>query len=327
MTQQKIRFGVSLYSYSSEYYIYRMDLDDILRAVRDAGGEGVEIVAAQMVPGYPWPSREWLHGFRSRCERYGLEPFCYSAHLDSGLRADRFLTPDEMLSSTINDLRCAAEMGASVVRTQQTITPELITRIAPWAERYGVKLGVELHPPHKLSTPVWQRFFEEFRRADSPYVGVTLDLGIYQEFPYDGWISAYTSNGVTQATVDRVLASLAAERPLGEVLEELNAAGAGPYAVEMAQEIFSLYAPYKPDTLAEALPFVTHFHSKFYHMVDGEEPTIPYRKLMKTIRDGGFSGWMISEYEGHYAYDAEKVSCVKQIEDHIRMEKRILGGM
>lgn len=327
MAEGKIRFGASMYSYSSEYYIYRLSTDGILANIRDAGGEGVEIVAAQMVPGYPFPDREWLRGFRRKCESYGLEPFCYSAHLDSGLRSDRWLTPDEMVASTVNDIRCAYEMGASVVRTQQTVTPALIEKIAPWAEKYSVKVGVELHPPHRLSTPVWQEFLREFRRVGSGFVGVTLDLGIYQEFPYDGWISAYTSHGVTRETVGLILDGLRTGVPEEEVREKLARGGAGEYADEMLTEVYSLYAPYREDELGEILPYVTHFHSKFYHMVDGEEPTIPYRKILKILAEKGYEGYLISEYEGHYTYDASKVSCAGQIREHIAMEKRILAGL
>lgn len=327
MTNNGIRFGASMYSYSSEYYIYRQNLDDILRNIHEAGGEGIEIVAAQMVPGYPYPDKAWLHKFRDKCGAYGLEPFCYSAHLDSGLRSDRWLTEDEMIASTVNDIRNAVEMGASVVRTQQTITPALIKKIAPWAEKYGVKVGVELHPPHKLTTPVWQEFLKAFKEAESEYVGITLDLGIYQEFPYDGWISAYTSHGVTQETVELILDSLKRGVPEEKVRGELNKAQAGEYAEEMLTEVYSLYAPYVEDALGDVLKYVTHFHSKFYHMVGGEEPTIPYEKILKILCEKKYAGFLISEYEGHYAYDASKVSCVDQIREHIAMEKRILNEL
>jgi sugar phosphate isomerase/epimerase len=319
------KLGVSLFSYSSEYYTGRLTLSDALRLSKEAGAEGVEIVASQMVPGFPWPSDKWLHDFRDQCEAMGLEPFCYSAHLDSGLRCDRMMTDDEKLLSTINDLRCAQIMGASVVRTQQTIGPGLIHKIVPWAERYGVKVGVEIHPPHRLDTPVWLEFERAFQEADSPYAGIVLDTGIYQEYPYKGWRDVYAAHGVPEETIRFLLDALAAKKPAAEVRETLKSRGESEYALEMAGEMFSLYRPYEPDALGELMQYVTHFHTKFYHMQDGEEPTIPYQKILDTVVQSGFDGYLISEYEGHYCYDCEQFPSADQVRQHIRMEKGILS--
>lgn len=180
---QAIRLGVSLFSYSSEYYLKRLSLDDALRKAKEAGGEAIEIVASQMMPGFPYPTKRWLHDLRARCEALELEPFCYSAHLDSGLRSDRFLTDEEKVMSTVNDIRNAYEMGASVVRTQHAISPELLCRVAPWAEKYQVKVGVEIHPPHRFDTEIWQRFLKAFRDLDTPYIGVVVDRASIRSIP------------------------------------------------------------------------------------------------------------------------------------------------
>lgn len=325
MSAHNMKLGVSLFSYSSEYYQRKLSLSDVLRQSKLAGAEGIEIVASQMVPGFPYPTADWLHGFRDQCQQIGLEPFCYSAHLDSGLRSDRAMTEDEKIACTINDLRCAREMGAEVVRTQQTIGPELIWRIAPWAERYGVKLGVEIHPPHRLDTPIWLEFERAFRDIDSPYVGMVLDTGIYQEYPYRGWLDVYAAHGVSEETIERLLAQLAQRIDLNAVLDELKSSGESDYAIEMAQEMFSLFRPYEKDELAELLKYVTHIHSKFYHMENGNEPTIPFDIILGICKEWGYAGYLISEYEGHYCYDCERYPSAEQIRQHIDMERRILN--
>ncbi len=326
MRAGEVKLGVSLFSYSSVFYLGEKSLTDLLKKSKEAGAEGIEIVASQMIPGYPYPSREWLRSFRDECEQLGLEPFCYSAHLDSGLRSDRWLTEEEKVLCTVNDLRCAKDMGASVVRTQQTISPKLMYEIAPWAERYGIKVGVEIHPPHTLSTDVWQEFIRVFEDIDSPYVGIVMDLGIYQEYPYDGWITVYASHGVSHATIAFLLSALKEGQPLAEVLAVLEKQNASEYAREMAQEMFALYRPYRPDQLADVMKYITHFHTKFYHMKNGEEETIPYRQILQIIKETGFSGYLISEYEGHYVYDEQTVSCFDQVREHIAMERRLLNA-
>ncbi|MDD3411982.1 MAG: TIM barrel protein [Eubacteriales bacterium] len=320
-----MRLGVSLFSFSSEYYQRKMTLHDMLASVRNSGGEAIEIVASQMMPGFPYPDRKWLHALRDECESMGLDPFCYSAHLDSGLRADRFMTDEEKVRSTVNDIRSAYEMGASVVRTQFSISPALLYSIAPQAERYGVKVGVEIHPPHRLDTPLWIEFEKVFRTLDTPYIGMVLDTGIYQEYPYDGWLNVYAQHGVRSETIAQLLEALRLRQPLESVKARLQSEGASPYALEMADEIFALYRPYQPDELPSLLKYVTHFHTKFYHMENGEEKTIPYAKILNLAKENHYDGYLISEYEGHYCYDCKLYPAADQVREHIAMEKRLLG--
>ncbi len=320
-----MKLGVSLFSYSSEYYLKKLTLDDILSKAKEAGAQGIEIVASQMIPGFPYPTKAWLHAFRDKCEKLNLEPFCYSAHLDSGLRSDRWLTDDEKIACTVNDLRNALEMGASVVRTQHSISPALMYSIAPWAEKYRVKVGVEIHPPHRLDTPVWLEFEKAFREIGSPFMGMVLDTGIYQEYPYDGWIDVYAQHGVPRKTIDYLLGELAGGTPFAAVQAVLKDRDADAYTLEMAHEMFSLYRPYVRDELEALMPHVTHFHTKFYHMQDGGEKTIPYRTILDIAARAGFDGYLISEYEGHYCYDSGEYPSAEQIKAHIAMEKKILG--
>lgn len=320
----KLKLGVSLFSYSSEYYLGRFSLDDTLRRAKEAGAQGVEIVASQMMPGFPYPTKAWLHSFRARCEQLELEPFCYSAHLDSGLRSDRWLTDEEKVMSTVNDLRSAYEMGASVVRTQHSISPELLYQVAPWAEKYRVKVGVEIHPPHRFETDVWQRFIRAFRDLDSPYIGVVVDTGIYQEYPYDGWLDVYAQHGVRRETIDALLRLLAQDAGMEKARKYLAENDASAYAEELAGELFSLYRPYREDELADVIQYVTHFHTKFYHMENGEEKTVPYARILDVVQRSGYEGYLISEYEGHYCYDADRYPAAEQVRMHIEMERRLL---
>lgn len=321
-----IKLGVSLFSYSSEYYLKKLSLKDTLIKAKEAGADGIEIVASQMVKGFPYPSKSWLHSFRKECEDFGLEPFCYSAHLDSGMRSDRWLTDDEIVMSTVNDLRSAYEMGASVVRTQHSISPELLYRVAPYAELYGVKVGVEIHPPHRFETEKWQNFVKVFRDLDTPYIGVIVDTGIYQEYPYDGWLNVYAQNGVAWKTIRTLLDLLAQGKSVEVANEYLEENDHNEYAEEFASELFSLYRPYYPDELESLMKYVVHFHTKFYHMENDDEKTIPYKSILEVVNRSSFNGYLMSEYEGHYCYDCNQYPAADQVKAHIDLEKRILDS-
>lgn len=41
-------------------------------------------------------------------------------------------------------------------------------------------------------------------------------------------------------------------------------------------------------------------HGKFFEVTDDlEEYSIPYAEVVRALRDGGFHGYIVSEYEGH----------------------------
>ena len=113
---ENIKLGISLYSFSTEYIHEKLDLEGVLKKARDMGYKGVEIVAAQMVPDYPYPTDEWLEMFKGLLDKYQLEPVCWSAYIDMGIRTDRDLTEDEIIQYTVNDLIYAKKAGFPMVR-------------------------------------------------------------------------------------------------------------------------------------------------------------------------------------------------------------------
>ena len=108
----KIRYGVTLYSYSNEYVNGILSFEEILRTVKAQGYTGIELVASQMVPGYPYPSDEWLAQLKALLEEIGLEPVCWSAYIDMGIRSDRDLTEDDIIP-TIRRCRCGRSSSRS----------------------------------------------------------------------------------------------------------------------------------------------------------------------------------------------------------------------
>ena len=96
-----IKLGVSLYSLSSDFIKGRLNIEECLKTVADLGFKGIEIVAAQTVPEYPHPSDEWLYSFRDLLDKYDLVPVCYSAYIDNGMRTERDMNREEIISQHI----------------------------------------------------------------------------------------------------------------------------------------------------------------------------------------------------------------------------------
>lgn len=98
-----------------------------------------------------------------------------------------------------------------------------------------------------------------------------------------------------------------------------------------------LFSHTSPAKLAELVPYVTHVHAKFNHMTEipgrpgqYEEAAIDYEGAIGALRDGGFDGFVNSEYEGQrYWQDRGREdlqSEVEQVRRHQEMLTRLVGS-
>ena len=62
-----------------------MTLEDCIATAKKLGAEGFEIVAAQMIPSYPYVSDHFLGEIKAMCQYYDIEAVCYGANMDRGL--------------------------------------------------------------------------------------------------------------------------------------------------------------------------------------------------------------------------------------------------
>ncbi len=54
-----------------------------------------------------------------------------------------------------------------------------------------------------------------------------------------------------------------------------------------------------PEDIIPVLPYVCCCHAKYNYMDENfEETTIPYREIIRTLKDNHWDGYMLSEYEG-----------------------------
>lgn len=85
------------------------------------------------------------------------------------------------------------------------------------------------------------------------------------------------------------------------------------------------------ETLRQIAKQVVVVHGKFYEMseVDGScvDASIDYATPMKALKDGGFDGWVNSEYEGQrYYQDRTRADLMNEV-DQVRMHQRMLADL
>ncbi len=321
MKQHKIKLGVSLYSFSTEFISDQLDLEGVLKRANEMGYKGVEIVAAQMVPEYPYPSDEWLEYFAGLLKKYDLEPVCWSAYIDMGTRSDRDLTREEIIQCTVNDLIYAKKAGFPLVRTQHAISPEIFRAMISWCKRLDMKLAIEMHHPHHFDVPLWQEYFSVMRGEGKGVLGFVPDFSIFQYRPHQLFLNQAIELGFRS---DR-LAAVVDNHQTGVPKETAIESDFSAVEREITTEIYEKFnRPARVEQLQEYLDCIFYIHGKFYYLSDDRhDPCVPYEAILTTLRDGGYEGYIASEYEGHH-FDAD-IDSVIQLQRYVAMNNRILN--
>ncbi len=318
-----IRLGISLYCFTDEYIKGKMSLEDCIRTAAEFGAEGFELVGTQMLPSYPYVTDQVLGEFKAMTSAYGIEFVSYGANTDRGLRSDRDLTEDEMLQLAINDLRTASKLGCRIMRVQYLLSPSALGRLAPYAEHYGVKVGVEIHNPETPSTPVMQQYLEVIARSGSKYIGFIPDFGCFAIRPNKPHWDEALARGAPLELL-KMAAQLRYEGvPRDEARQRLLSAGANDAVMGAFQGMYGFVTFYKePDLegLRRIMPHVIHFHGKFHYLDEQlEEASIPYPDIVQVVADADFDGYIMAEYEDHLSGRA-----LEMTERFMRMGRKLL---
>ncbi|MCD8020455.1 MAG: sugar phosphate isomerase/epimerase [Clostridiales bacterium] len=305
-----IKLGITLYCFTQEYCRGEMTLEDCIRKAKKMGADGYEIVATQMVPSYPYVSDKFLGEIKAMSQYYDIEAACYSANMDRGLRGDRNLTEDEMLQMAINDVKSANKMGCKVMREQYLLSPAAMARLAPYAEAYDVKVGIEIHNPETPYTPIMREYYETFEKTGSKYLGFVPDFGMFATKPNKPHWDEALAAGVPVEILEMARDMRYADVPQEEAMKKLEEAGATAPAFSAAQGMYG-FVQFKKDCktelegLKEIMPYCYHMHGKFHYLSeDLVEASIPYDEIMPVIKDSDYSGYIVSEYEDHNSGNA-----------------------
>ena len=85
------------------------------------------------------------------------------------------------------------------------------------------------------------------------------------------------------------------------------------------------FVPNEPEDIIPLLPYIYCCHAKFIHMNDEfEETTIPYKEVLTILKEHGWNGYLLSEYEGADKYD-QGYEVGQILRKHHIMMKNILG--
>ena len=278
--------GIALYSYSAEYGMTK-NLEDCFEDMYDMGAHGLEILANTHIENYPNPTDEWVEEWFRLLDKYEIIPVEYGNWIDSHMLGYRDLTTEESYELLARDMRLAHRLGFTVMRTKMPVISSKLDPVENWREiiKMALPLAEELN----------------IKMCPEIHAPTNLDSEMVQnfvEFIEETGTKNFGLNidfGVFQNNFDK------------EPPERRHFMGS------------------KPEEIIPLLPYVYCCHAKFNDMSDDfEETTIPYKEVVDIMKEHGWDGYLLSEYEGRDKYDLG-YEVGQTLRKHHIMLKRYLG--
>jgi sugar phosphate isomerase/epimerase len=326
-----VKRGVSLYSFQEEYFLRTLTLENCIRVAGEIGARGIEIIPEQSIPGFPHLSDAFVDTWFTWMEKYGTTPVATDLFLDTKLYPDRWLTLEEQIASVHRDIDIAVRLGARVIRAIINTPPEVMEGAAPYAEDQGVRLLLEVHAPFHYEHPWILEHLEVMHRTGSPALGLLPDMGTFVErFPRVVSERALR-DGADPKLVDYIVKTYDDHGDTHALMDIMNYRHGGPVEVGLARQA-THYIWTDPRSMLPHMPLIGHVQAKFYEMTLDEttgataEYSIPYDRIVPVLVEGGFDGYLSSEYEGNrHIQDAYPVDSVEQVRRQHAMFARLLA--
>lgn len=321
-----IKRGVSFYSFQEEYFLRKMSLEDCVAAAANCGALGIELIPEQSIIGYPALTDEFVAQWNGWMTQYGTHMVATDLFIDTKIYPDRFLTVDEQVASVRRDIDIAHRLGARIIRMIISTSPEVMAGAAAYAEEKGIRLLLEVHAPFHYTHPWILAHLETMDRVDSPALGFMPDMGTYvKRFPRVVSDRALR-DGARPHIVDLIVKTYDDHGDTHGLMDTMNYMGGNPVEIGLARQA-THYIWSDPRAMLGHMDRIGHIQAKFYEMTEDEvEYSIPYDEVIPVLIEGGYDGYLSSEYEGNrHIQDAHPVDSVEQVRRQHAMFARLLG--
>lgn len=300
-----IKLGTTLYSMTSEFAAGLYTPETLIAAVYEEGiGPGVEFNIAQLLRTYPDVDAEFVKLWFDSLEKYGLEASAVGTNLDMGRRKDRDMTPDEEHDFLARQLKTANTLGFRRI-VIRSAGKELLRSLLPLAEKYDQYLGYEIHAPEGPNTPKVVQIRELYEELGSERLGFTADFSSTMHSLSPTLLRTLRKMGMDEKyfpIMDEIWRKPLPMHVRNQEFEDvLSADGVdflrfGPFT----RLAFNMHGLVPPEEWLDIMPQIFHVHAKFYAIDEnGDEPAMDIPRIVRQFVEGGYSGYLSSEWEGH----------------------------
>jgi hypothetical protein len=325
------RLSTTLFALTNEWLSRRYTFEQLVGRTVELGlGPGLEVIGFQSIRGFPRIDVEFERTFKGLLDEHGLEPSCLGANIDIARRVDRPMTREEVMETLEAQVEAARVLGFPVVRAQK-LDDDLYEWAAALAEKAGVKLGIEIHAPLFVDHPMIAGLREIFDRIDSPALGFIPDWSATMTALPVGQLRAFERNGLTRAQTEHLRELWerggSPQDLFAEFADRARGEGASEPAVNQVRIVFSMFARNDPERWAEIMPRVIHVHAKFYELeADGSDRSVPHEQLVSVLADGGYDGFVSSEWEAHAWADLDDADGFEMVRRHQELYRTLLAA-
>lgn len=304
MNNVAIKRGISIYSFQEKYYRREMTLEDCIATAAGFGVQGFEMLSDQMLPGYPSItynlSDRFLGTWRDLLRKYPIKPIAFDVYGETKLYKHRPVSDAELISELVELMKTADALGFSILRLTFHLPIRIVEAMIPHAEDRGMKLALEVHAPHLLTGEWVQSIIEVALRTKTKSLGLMPDMGIFCKNVPHLVLTEALRQGATPKLVDFMSAAYRDRHIPRDLVEQVKKMGGNETDEWLALRlVIGVWTYHDPKNLLTYMPHIVHIHGKFYEMnADLVEPDVEYEAIMPMLQKGGYSGFIMSEYEG-----------------------------
>ncbi|GAA1942900.1 sugar phosphate isomerase/epimerase family protein [Microbacterium deminutum] len=325
-----IKLGITLYSLTSEFAAGIYTPETLIKAAADHGlGPGIEFNIAQMLRSYPDVDDEFVKIWFDSMDRYGLEPSAVGTNLDMGRRKDRDMTPDEEHDFLARQLKTANTLGFKKI-VIRSAGKELLRSLLPLAEKYDQKLGYEIHAPSGPNNPQVLQIRELYAELDSDRLGFTADFSSTMHSLSPTLLRTLGQMGMPEeyfGVMDEIWHEPTPMHVRNQKFEDFltsedfDFARLGPFT----RLAFNMHGLVPPEEWLDIMPQIFHVHAKFYDIDEnGDEPAMDIPRIVRQFVEGGYQGYLSSEWEGHAFSDLGESDPIDLVQkQHLLMRRAI----
>jgi sugar phosphate isomerase/epimerase len=325
--QSNYKLGASIYSWSRDLRVDNATVESVMADISDMGGEYVELLAGQDVPGYPNPSEAWVNQWHSWLDKYNLKPSAYDLYTWAEFFRDRRATQDEVFDLLVTDLKLAKRLGFPWIRMQVPSFPEdapanlkgdeltywlrerqdlkpgskkFLERATRYAEDNGLKLAIELHAPITLDSSYVKGLVDLIEEMKTKNLGFNVDFSIFMWRPARATVEGLIQQGAKPEIIEYIIQAYRDRLGAFKTIEEVKKMGGGKVEQDYASDAGIFDQSYSdPKELKTIAPYIIYSHAKFYDMMeDLTEYSIPYTEILQEFKNNKVECVLSSEYEG-----------------------------
>jgi hypothetical protein len=234
---------------------------------------------------------------------------------------DRDLTEDEMVARAITDIISANKLGCTVMREQYLLSPNGLKRIAPYAEAYNVKVGIEIHNPDSPITQPILDYVKVIEETGSKYIGFVPDFGCFATAPNKPYWDRALAAGAPLEALEKMAQLRYDEVPQEEAMKIMMPT-MQKYPV-LFSTISAMYGfvqfrkscKAELEGLKKIIPYCFEMHGKFHYVDENlHEPAIPYEEIIPVVAATDYEGYNGPQNQDHVFQKHRERGMIQQMQ-------------